>query len=146
MLPSTHPTTTTTARWSLTMLRKDPTQALVRIIGEWDLAKAHLLGEQLAQHQKAGRRLVRLDVSAVSFLDCSCLGVLVTAHQRLLATRGTLVLTGVTPRLTRLLSLAQLDRVLLTTSLTDLGARPDHNPRPSRPPRRPAVRSITQPV
>jgi anti-anti-sigma factor len=68
----------------------------------------------------------------VSFLDCTCLGVLVTAHQRLLAARGALVLTGITPRLTRLLSLAQLDRVLLTTSLTDLDARSTHTPVGSR--------------
>jgi len=67
---------------------------------------------------------VRLDVGAVSFLDCTCLDVLVTAHQRLLAAQGMLVLTDVTPRLMRLLRLARLDRVLLTTGLTDVGSRP----------------------
>jgi hypothetical protein len=35
-----------------------------------------------------------------------------------------LVLTDVTPRLMRLLRLARLDRVLLTTGLTDVGSRP----------------------
>jgi anti-anti-sigma factor len=139
MLPRIHRTscTSTTAGASLTTVRQDRTHALIRAVGEWDLANAHVLGELLEEHQKAGRRFVRLDVSAVSFLDCTCLGVLVTAHQRLLAARGALVLTGVTPRTMRLLGLAQLDRVLPTTSLSDLDARANRPPigsRPSEPP------------
>jgi anti-sigma B factor antagonist len=149
MLPRIHPasrtrsTTTaipTNSRGSLTTLRQDRTTALVRAVGEWDLANAHLLAEQLEEHETAGRRFVRLDVSAVSFLDCTCLEVLVAAHRRLLAARGTLVLTGVTPRLTRLIGLARLDEVLLTTDVSDLDARPDQSRRLSlvRPARRPA--------
>src|SRR5689334_2611333 len=81
MLPRIHPasrtrsTTTaipTNSRGSLTTLRQDRTTALVRAVGEWDLANAHLLAEQLEEHETAGRRFVRLDVSAVSFLDCTC--------------------------------------------------------------------------
>ena len=145
MLPRIHPasTTPTNTRASLTTLRQDRTRALVRAVGEWDLANADALAELLQEHEKAGRRFVRLDVSAVSFLDCTCLDVLVTTHRRLLAARGTLVLTGVTPRLTRLLRLARLDRVLLTTSLSDLDTRPDHTPRRSR---RGVVRPIVRPA
>lgn len=116
--------TTATARASLTTVRQDRSHALLRAVGEWDLANADVLGELLEEHEKAGRRFVRLDVGAVSFLDCTCLDVLVTAHQRLLAAQGMLVLTDVTPRLMRLLRLARLDRVLLTTGLTDVGSRP----------------------
>lgn len=116
--------TSTTARASLTTVRQDRSHALIRAVGEWDLANAQVLGELLEEHEKAGRRFVRVDVGAVSFLDCTCLDVLVTAHQRLLATQGMLVLTDVTPRLMRLLRLARLDRVLLTTGLTDVGSRP----------------------
>jgi anti-sigma B factor antagonist len=128
MLPRIHPTTSTstTTHASLTTVRQDRTRALIRAVGEWDMANAHVLAERLEAHQKAGRYFVRLDVSRVSFLDCACLDVLITAHQRLLAARGALVLTGVTPRLMRLLSLARLDRVLLTTTLTDLDARSHH--------------------
>jgi anti-sigma B factor antagonist len=135
MLPRIHPTsnTSTNTRQSLTTVRQDRTHALIRAVGEWDLANAHILEEVLQEHEKAGRWFVRLDLSAVSFLDCTCLGVLVTAHQRLLTARGALVLTGITPRLTRLLSLAQLDRVLLTTSLTDFDARSTHTPVGARP-------------
>jgi len=53
---------------------------------------------------------------------------------------ATIVLTGVTPRLTRLIGLARLDDVLLTTAVSDLDARPDQSRRLSlvRPARRPA--------
>jgi anti-sigma B factor antagonist len=142
MLPRIHPTTSTstTTQVSLTTVRQDRTHALIRAAGEWDLANAHVLGEQLEKHEQAGHRFVRLDVSAVSFLDCTCLDVLVTAHRRLLAARGTLVITGVTPRLTRLLSLARLDQVLLTTTLRDLDARSHHAPIASLPSEVPPIR------
>lgn len=137
MLTRIHPAESTTStltsrQASLTTLRRDRHSALVRAAGEWDLANAYRLAELLEKHETAGRRFVRLDVSSVSFLDCTCLEVLVTAHHRFLAARGTLVLTGVTPRLMRLLSLTQLDRELLTTSLADRDAHPDHDARRSR--------------
>ena len=142
MLPRIHPENSVrpNARGSLTTLREDPSRVLVRAVGEWDLANAHLLDQMLAEQQEAGRRYVRLDMSAVSFLDCTCLDVLVTAHRRLLAARGTLVLTGVTPRLMRLLGLARLDRVLLTTSLSDLDVRSEHGSRHA------VVRPIVRPA
>jgi anti-sigma B factor antagonist len=130
MLPRIHPTSnaSTTTPVSLSTVRQDRSHALVRAVGEWDLANAHVLREQLEEHEKAGRRFIRLDVSAVSFLDCTCLDVLVRAHRRLLAARGAVVLIGVTPRLMRLLRLARLDQVLLTTSRSDLDARSDRGP------------------
>jgi len=107
-------------RATLETLRQNRTHALVRAVGEWDLANAATLADLLGAHEKAGRRFVRLDLSAVTFLDCTCIGVLVSVHRRLLAGRGTLVLTGVSPRIQRLLRLARLDDVLLTTSASDL--------------------------
>ena len=141
MLPHLHPpsSTSTTTGAYLTTVRQDRAHVLVRAVGEWDLANAHILSQQLEQHARAGRRFVRLDMSAVSFLDCTCLDVLVTAHRRQLAARGTLVLTGVTPRLMRLLRLARLDRVLLTTSLSDRDARSGHRPTSSRPSKAPPI-------
>ena len=118
MLPRIHPANSRSTHngASLTTSRCDRTHALIRAVGEWDLANAHVLAEVLEEHEKAGRRFLRLDVSAVSFVDCTCLDVLVTAHRRMQAARGALVLTGVTPRLMRLLTVARLDRVLLTMS------------------------------
>ena len=137
MLASIPPSSTQRAgvsgsRASLTTLRKDRTRALVRAVGEWDLAGADALAEDLRAHEAAGRRFVRLDVSAVTFLDCTCLDVLVAAHTRLLAARGTLVLSGVTPRMLRLLRLTGLDQVLLTTSLSDVDIHHDRLGEPSR--------------
>ncbi len=130
-------------RASLTTIRQDHSRALVRAVGEWDLAAADTLADLLAEHEKAGRRFVRLDVSEVTFVDCTCLGVIVAAHRRLLAARGTLVLTGVTPRLQRLLSLTGLDRVLLTTTLSDIDVRSGGLIEPDRPA---SVRSLVQPA
>ncbi len=103
------------------------------MVGEWDLAGADALAEALRAHERAGRRFVRLDLSAVTFLDCTCLDVLVVAHQRFLAAKGTLVLCGVTPRILRLLRLAKLDQLLLTTNLSDVDVHPDRRSEPSRP-------------
>lgn len=148
MLPRLHPTrnaptTVTTTRASLTTVRQDRAHVVIRAVGEWDLANAHILAEQLDEHEKAGRRFVRLDVSDVTFLDSTCLSVLLTTHQRLLAARGTFVLTGVTPRLTRLLQLTHLDRELLTTSVADLDTRPDYGAHRSR---RGSARPVVRPA
>jgi anti-anti-sigma factor len=129
---------------SLTTVHQDRTRALVRATGEWDLANVDSLAELIDRHQRSGRRFVRLDLSAVTFLDCACLDVLLDAHLRLLADRGTLVLTGVTPRIVRLLSFARLDGVLLTTSLSDLESHPDRLPAPT--PRGSVVRPLVRPA
>ena len=128
---------------SLTTLRQDRTRALIRAVGEWDLAGADDLAHAFDAHERTGRRFIRLDVSAVTFLDCACVEVLVAAHARLLAARGTLVLTGVTPGILRLLSLARLDGVLLTTSLSDLDVSAGRLAAASRAP---VVRPIIRPA
>ena len=147
MLPRIHSSRTepiaASGRGSFTTIREDRSRALVRVVGDWDLANADALAALLDEHDRAGRRFVRLDVSAVTFLDCACLEVLVAAHRRLLAARGTLVLTGVPARLTRLLRLAGLDGVLLTTSVSDLDAHPN---RAVARARKSAVRSILRPA
>jgi anti-anti-sigma factor len=130
MLPRIHPSSTerssdSKSGTSLTTIRQDRTRTLVRAEGEWDLANAHVLADALAEHERAGRRFVRLDVSAVTFLDGTCLEVLAAAHVRLLGARGTLVLTGVPARIMRLLNFAGLAQVLFTTSLSDVDVHPD---------------------
>ena len=124
MLPSTHAPCTDTPgrslrRASLTTIRQNHSRALLRAVGEWDLANADILADRLDAQLKSGRRFVRLDLSAVTFLDCACLGVLVSVHRRLITMRGRLILTGVTPRVLRLLRLASLDDMLLATSVSD---------------------------
>jgi hypothetical protein len=48
----------------------------------------------------------------VTFLDCSCLGVLVESHHRLLRQHGLLVLTGVDDAIARIIRITGLDDTL----------------------------------
>ncbi len=72
------------------------------------------LADVLEQQCAAGRRFVRLDLSEVPMLDRLGFDVLVAAHHRFLAGGGTLLLTGVSPRIRRLLELTGLDQTLFT--------------------------------
>ena len=87
--------------------------ATIVLSGEIDLAVANGLAATLEDQHRRARRYVRLDVSGVTFLDATALSVLVDAHFEFLARRGTLTLTGVGPRVSRLLSLTGLGDVLL---------------------------------
>jgi hypothetical protein len=75
---------------------------------------------------------------------CTCLGVLVAAHQRQRADGGTLLLTGMTPRIKRLLSLTRLEGVLLTTTGSDRNVVRDPSNVPAR--RRSALHPIVRPA
>lgn len=143
MLPRIHTLSTESPRSTVTTVRQDRTRALVSATGEWDLGNSAQLGAMLEAHERAGRRFVRLDVSGVTFLDCACLDVLVAAHGRLLAARGTLVLTGVPTRLARLLRIARLDDVLLTTSVSDTEIQAERWTSRSRTP---VVRPLVRPA
>jgi len=90
-----------------------------------DLANAHVLADALAEHQRADGRFVRLDVSAVTFLDCTCSRWLAAATCGCSARGARSSSPGVPARIMRLLSLAGLARVLFTTSLSDVDVHPD---------------------
>lgn len=98
--------------FELTVVDLDPLRAAIRAVGEFDLAARDALDGVLQQQMDARRRIVRLDLSRVTFLDCSCLGTLVAAHHRLLELHGLLVLTGVGDRIARMLRLTDLDNGL----------------------------------
>jgi anti-anti-sigma factor len=82
-----------------------------KLVGE---APAARLSALLARERTAGRRFVRLDLCQVSMLDHAGLDTIIEAHHRFLALGGTLVLTGVGPRIARLLELTELDKTLFT--------------------------------
>jgi anti-sigma B factor antagonist len=94
-----------TVRWT-------PVDALVRVVGELDMATAAPLWAVLEGHCAAGRRFLRLDVSGLTFVDATALTGITAAHRALLANRGTLVLTGVHSLVARVLLLTGLDEVL----------------------------------
>lgn len=98
--------------FEFTVVDLDPRRAAVRVVGELDLAARDALTEILEQQDDAHRHIVHLDLSQVTFMDCSCLGALVAAHHRLLARKGLLVLTGVDKCAARVLKLTGLDNLL----------------------------------
>lgn len=103
----------------------EPRRSTIRAAGELDLAAADQLRTVLDQQCDSGHCFARVDLSAVTFLDCACLGVLVEAHHRFLAAHGTLLLTGVGPRVDRLIELAGLDQTLFASAApAAIGAHP----------------------
>jgi anti-anti-sigma factor len=82
---------------------------LVTVSGEIDLATAPQVAEALAQ---AANGTVRVDISAVTFLDSSGLQALVAGHRYITRTGGRLILCGpLDPIVHRTLELTGLDGV-----------------------------------
>ena len=81
----------------------------VRLIGEFDLAAAH----DLRQHLRCAIALtphVAVETRGVTFLDCSCLNVLIWALGHAVERGGRFCLVEPTPPVLRLLNLTETDR------------------------------------
>jgi anti-anti-sigma factor len=87
--------------------------ATLVIEGALDLASADHLAETLSEQRQQGRRHIRLDLSDLTFIDATALGVIVATHDELLAAGGTLTLTGVGRPVSRLVEVTGLHEVLL---------------------------------
>lgn len=101
-----------TGELEITTIVQDAARATLQLHGEMDLTNGDLLTAVLDNQLALGRRFVRLDLSRLEFLDSTGLQLIVHAHNKLLAARGTLVLTGLTPLIVRLLALTHLDQAL----------------------------------
>ena len=97
-------------------VNSDTTRASVRAAGSLTADSATALAATANKHILAGRRYVRLDLSDVTSVDDTAIAVLAGIHARLLAQRGTLILTGVESWLDRLL--ADADVAFLTLAPT----------------------------
>ncbi len=86
---------------------------VVEVGGDLDVETGPALREALYSLAAVQERDVVLDLSRVSFLDSSGLGVLVGALKRLRAGDGMLHLAGCTSAVTDVLSLTGLSRVFL---------------------------------
>ena len=75
------------------------------------MATAPSLREVLDQVMAEGARRVVVDLAEAPFVDSTGLGALLTAHLRMRAHRGELVLSNPTAAARRLLELTALDRV-----------------------------------
>jgi anti-anti-sigma factor len=99
-------------RVSVETVHCDRLRAQIKVAGELDHRTAAPLWAVLDGHVAAGRRFVRLDLCAVTFLDANALTGITRVHRELLRRRGTLVLTGVRPLVARVLRVAGLDETL----------------------------------
>ena len=102
---------------------QDGDAAVVRVVGELDLATAPQLRELLVDLVAQGRRHVTLDLADMAFIDSTGLKVFVAGLQRLRACGGELALRS--PRAAAL-------RVFEITGLTTIFADSSgHGPRPN---------------
>jgi anti-sigma B factor antagonist len=97
----------------------DQWRAALALSGEIDLAMAPDLRTELERHLDAGRRVIRVDMSEVSFIDSSAIGELIRATEWCRREHGSLILTGVPLRVRRLIALGGLDAVLLVDTVGD---------------------------
>ncbi len=102
----------TSVTFEFTIVGLDPLRANICAAGELDLAARDALTEVLDRQEGVRRPFVHLNMSRVTFMDCSCLGVLIASHQRLRAREGLLIISGVTDLVTRVLTLSGHDHLL----------------------------------
>ena len=90
-------------------------QAVVRMVGELDMATAPKLRETVVKllQPSLGIGVVILDLSEVTFVDSTGLGVLAASRQRIEREGGALVLRGPRPNTVKVLAVTGLDRVFV---------------------------------
>jgi anti-sigma B factor antagonist len=88
--------------------------ALVSVSGELDLYTAERVRCGIDEADAVGADTVVIDLSEISFIDSTALGVLVQETKRLEGRGHSLVLVTKDPRTRRVLEVTGLDRVLLT--------------------------------
>lgn len=104
---------------TITTTAQDDWHASVALVGEFDAANSTALRAALDEHLDAGRVVLRIDTAGVSFMDSSAVGAIVHAHARCHDEHGSLIITGVQPRIARLFQITGLDHVLLIDCADD---------------------------
>jgi len=77
----------------------------VRLAGEIDLSVAPLLRQSLTDLVRQGHNKLLIDLTGVTFIDSSAIGVLLSTVRRLRRRRGSLAVLCPNPRLRRLFEL-----------------------------------------
>lgn len=90
---------------------EDDRAAILRIKGDLDLSASSALRACLQDEVSLNGPPIVVDLSAVPFVDSTCLGVLIAALREAKETRGTLRLAAVRPRVRRALEIAALDEI-----------------------------------
>lgn len=86
--------------------------SVLRLQGELDASTEDQLRVVIGSALDQSPELLVVDLSALAFMDCSGLSVLVWAHQRLAGQQGELLITGAQPVVQRLIRLTGLDTYL----------------------------------
>lgn len=106
------------AGFDIETTRCDQTRAGLAVRGDLDRSAASVLARIIDDHVRAGRRFVQLNLAAVGDVCPASIDVLTRAHERLLANRGTLILTGVAAPLEAMLRAAVPHRPLFVLAPT----------------------------
>jgi anti-anti-sigma regulatory factor len=106
------PAAATALRFEIRTTECDTLRASVDVSGKVGRDAAALLEQVLDDHQRAGRRFVRLDLRTVTSMCREALTVVLRAHEALLRRRGTLVITGVDERVAGMLEAGDPERQL----------------------------------
>lgn len=118
----------------LTVYRHDlRNRALITLAGEIDLGSAPLVRAALAQCLSDGIRIVDVDLTPVTFCDCSGLNAFLYAAQRTTEAGGILRLHNPPPTLGRILDLTGCGFLLLGLPLRHLPPSLEDAPAPAVP-------------
>lgn len=97
--------------FAVELSRPDEGCALIALTGELDISTAPQLGEALRRATAEGARRIVVDLSGVSFVDASALGVLVSSFQQLRAADGTLAIVCPEKHIRRIFEITGLDAI-----------------------------------
>jgi anti-sigma B factor antagonist len=100
----------TGAELDVTVRKLDGT-AVVSVAGEVDVYTSPLLQERLVEVLRDGSPKIVLDLSGVTFLDSTGLGVLITGLKRCRSADGDLVLVTAQPNVLKVLEITGLNDV-----------------------------------
>jgi anti-sigma B factor antagonist len=92
--------------------RTERSWTVLMVEGELDLHTSPSLNDRLLELGDAGSTHIAVDMTRVSFMDSSGLGVLVAALKRQREREGDLALVGVTGSPLKVLSITGLDKVM----------------------------------
>jgi anti-anti-sigma factor len=84
---------------------------VVFAVGEIDLATSSILGEALVEAVESRRHLI-VDLSAVTFLDSTGLGVLIRTQKQIGATHKSMSLAGPTGMVAKVLRITRIDEAI----------------------------------
>jgi anti-sigma B factor antagonist len=96
---------------------EDGEALVVALVGEFDLASAQLVGEELARAEES-YSVVILDLSQVTFMDSTGLHVVLCVDERMRAAGSTLRVVPGSPQVQRLFELTGATRHLQTVTNT----------------------------